>query len=60
MYAAVVTSDLEPAMTDADAAYEVNVRQEALDTNKVLILVAMLEVLPRDFYLIKLEESKFV
>ena len=46
-------------MTDADATYEVNVREKTFDSNKVLIFVTVLEILPRDLHFIKFEESKF-
>ena len=46
-------------MTDADAAYEVNVRQKTLDAGEVLIFVTVLEILSGDLYLIEFEESKF-
>jgi hypothetical protein len=57
--AGIMTSDLEPAMADADAAYEVNVRQKALDADKILIFIAMLKILPWDFHFVKFKESKF-
>jgi hypothetical protein len=49
-----MTSNLEPAMTDADAAYEVNVRQKALDADKVLIFIPVLKILPRNLYFVEL------
>jgi hypothetical protein len=59
MDAGIMTSDLEPAMADADAAYEVNVRQKALDANKILIFIPVLKILPRNLYVVELQESKF-
>ena len=54
MDAGIMTSDLEPAMADADATYEVNVRQKTLDTNKILIFIPVLKILPRNLYFVEL------
>ena len=54
MDAGIMTSDLEPAMADADAAYEVNVGQKTLDTNKILIFIPVLKILPRNLYFVEL------
>jgi hypothetical protein len=46
-------------MTTSNASDELNIRQESLDSDKVLVLVTMLQVLPRHLDFVKLQEAEF-
>ena len=59
MYTAIVTSYLQPSMRKANGAYKLDIRQKSLYPEKVLILIAMLQVLTRHFNLVKFLESEF-
>ena len=59
MYTAIVTSYLQPSMRKANSAYKLDIGQESLYPDKILILIAMLQVLTRHFNLIKLLEPEF-
>ena len=59
MYTAIVTAYLQPSMRKANGAYKLDIGQKSLYPDKVLILIAMLQVLTRHFNLIKFLESEF-
>lgn len=55
----VMTSNFQSAVTDSYTSDKIDIWQESIDTNKVLILVFMLQILSWDLDLIKLLEPEF-
>jgi hypothetical protein len=56
--AAIVSTHLDTAIRRTDRSNKIDIWQEAIDTNEVLVLVLMLQVLAGDFDLVELAISE--
>lgn len=59
MDATIMTTNLQASVGDTDSPHKVNSGNEAINPNKVLVLVLMLEVLPWHFDLIEFLVTEF-
>lgn len=57
--ATIMTSDLQPSMTDSNRSYKVNIWKEPFDPDKLLILIFKVEILSGHFYLVELLKPEF-
>lgn len=58
MRAAVMAANLDPTMTNANAADKLNIREKALNAHKVRVLISVQQVLSRNLHIIELEEPE--